>query len=118
MKDQVETILGIIKSKRLSLNTEKELQKELEQLFDEKGLEGIEREYAFDKNNIVDFFWDGLAIEVKIKGSKPAIYKQCERYCEQEEVKSLLLITNRTMGFPEQINKKDCYAYSIGQNWL
>ena len=86
-------------------------------MFEESDLT-VEREYRLDNKNIPDFFINGLAIEVKIKGSKTSIYKQCKRYCEFDEVKALLLVTNRTMGFPKDINGKDCYFHSLGKSWL
>ncbi len=113
----VENVIRILNSKRLNLNSEKELQKEIENLFVDKGLVH-QREYRLDENNIPDFFIDGVAIEIKIKGAKKAIYKQCERYCNFEQTKALLLITSRSMGFPKQINGKDCYYYSLSKNWL
>lgn len=46
------------------------------------------------------------------------IYKQCERYANFDQVKQLVLITNRSMGFPETINNKPCYVINIGRAWL
>ncbi len=112
----IESVVNALNSKRLPVNSEKELQAEIEKLFTEKGLI-FEREYRLD-NNIPDFFIDGVAIEIKIKGAKKAIYKQCERYCTFEQTKALLLITSLSMGFPQQINNKDCYYYSLSKNWL
>jgi hypothetical protein len=113
----IQNIINILNSKRLPINVEKELQVEIEKLFIEKGL-SYQREYHLDDNNIPDFFIDGVAIEIKIKGSKKAIYKQCERYCKFQQTEALLLITSKSMGFPQQINNKDCYYYSLSKNWL
>lgn len=117
MKEKVQEIINILKSQKLSITTEKELQREIEMLFKDNGLD-FEREYRLDNKNIVDFYIDGLSIEVKIKAGKKAIYKQCERYCNFHDTKALLLITNTSMGFPEQINNKDCYLFSLGESWL
>ncbi len=113
----LENITRLLNSKRLNLNSEKELQKEIEDLFVKNGI-SYQREYRFDSNNIVDFFIDGVAVEVKIKGAKKAIYRQCERYCNFDDTKALLLVTSTSMGFPKQINNKDCYYYSLSRNWL
>ncbi len=113
----IQTVVSALNSKRLPVNSEKELQAEIEKLFIQSGIK-YEREYRLDANNIPDFFIDGVAIEVKIKGSKKAIYKQCERYCGFDQTKALLLVTSRSMGFPQQINGKDCYYYSLSKNWL
>lgn len=117
MVEIVSEIISILKSKRLPLTTEKELQVEIEKLFIENNL-SFEREYRLDNKNIVDFFIEGVAVEIKIKGTAKNIYKQCERYCEFEQVKTMLLVTSKTMGFLEQINDKDCYYFSLSRNWL
>ena len=76
------------------------------------------REERLDKDNIIDFLIDDIGIEVKIKGGKREIFRQCTRYCEFERVKTLILVTNISMGFPPTINGKDCYLFKLGQAWL
>lgn len=116
----ISSILSILRSKRLPLHDEKTLQeaiyKELLSNFPEFI---INREYRFDDRNVIDFLInEECGIEVKIKASKRAIYKQVERYCQFEKIKSLFLITNTSMGFPEQINGKNCYILNLGKAWL
>lgn len=81
---------------------------------------GFEREYRLSKGSIVDFYrpLDGLAIEVKVKGSPMRIYEQLERYCKFDQVRSILLVTNKSMGLPEEINGKQAYVASLGEAWL
>ena len=102
---------------RFDLASEKELQFKIKIVLSKNGV-AAEAEHRFTPNDIVDFFIDGIAIEVKIKGSAAEIFKQCERYCQFEEVKELLLITNRSMGFPKEINGKPCYVLNLGNAWL
>lgn len=103
---------------RFNLSTEAELKEEMLPVLNVNVGVTFIPEYVLDKNNRPDFFFDGVAIEVKIKGSPVAILKQCERYCQFDEVKSLILYTNKSMGFPEQINGKDCYVVHAGKSWL
>ena len=118
-------IIKLLSSVRLPAQDEKETQKAIERIFfDNKWL--FYREYRLDEKNTPDFLVatsllpivKGIAIEVKIKGSARKIYKQCERYCQFESVSELLLITNRSMGFPKEINGKPCYFLNIGKAWL
>lgn len=113
----IQSILFHLRRKRFELQNEKSLQLQmfdfLKPIFPE-----IQREFILDKKNTIDFLLFGIGMEVKIKGSKMSIYKQCERYCKFEEIKSLILITNRSMGFPESINGKDCYVLNLGRAWL
>jgi hypothetical protein len=111
---ELEQILAQLKRHRFSLSTEAVLKTEMAPL-----LPGFIPEYRLDEKSRPDFFReDGIAIEVKIKGSPKAIYKQCLRYCESDKVKTFILITNRSMGFPDQILGKPCYVVNIGRGWL
>lgn len=101
--------------KRFVFANEKQLQAEIEKVLLPMG---ATREYRLDDNSIVDFFLEGVAIEVKIKGGRKEIYRQCERYCEVEQVKELVLVTNRAIGFPPQINGKECWIVNLGMAWL
>ena len=109
----VAEVVEILKGQRFSLINEKELQAEIAKL-----LPAFNREHRLDARNITDFFLDGLALEVKITGTAKSIYKQCERYCKFSDVTSLLLVTNRSMGFPKEINGKPCYVFKLGNGWL
>lgn len=113
----VQKILSILSNYRFSLQNEKKLQSEIAAKLDELGV-SFKKEYCLDNKNIPDFFIDGIAIEIKIQGNAKQIYKQCERYCLFNEVKSLILITNRSMGFPAEINNKPCYVLKLGKSWL
>lgn len=117
MQDNLKHILDVITSSRFPVDNEKDLQSAIESKFIEKKVEFI-REHRLDDKNIPDFFIDGIAIEVKIKGNAKSIYKQCVRYCEFNEVKILILLTNRSIGFPKEINGKPCYLISLGKSWL
>lgn len=114
----IHQIIPLLKSKRFSLQNEKQLQQEIEELFHFGLPLEFKREFHLDNNNIIDFLVCQLGIEVKINAQRRAIYKQCERYCEFDQIKQLLLITNRSMGFPEQINGKDCFLFNLSKSWL
>ncbi len=113
----MKRVIDILSSHRFPLEKEKETQEAIEKAFVDNSI-AYNREYHLDKNSIPDFFIDGTAIEIKIKGNAKSIFKQCERYCSFEEVKSLVLVTNRSMGFPKEINGKPCYFINLGKAWL
>jgi hypothetical protein len=110
-------IIKILSSTRFPLEREKDTQVAIEKKFTEAGII-FNREHKLDLVNIPDFFIDGTAIEVKIKGNAKQIYRQCERYCKFDDVKNLILVTNRSMGFPKEINDKPCYFINLGKAWL
>lgn len=115
----VSDIINSLRNVKFKWNTEKELQLQIYNLLKEKfPLYEISKEYILDEENIIDFLIEGIGIEVKIKGQRRAIYKQCERYCSFEKVSTLILVTAATMGFPKEMNGKDCYIFNLNKAWL
>lgn len=108
-----------MRGRRFSLGDEKRLQAELAEAFADAGIV-FEREVHLDKNNIVDFTIDGLAIEIKIrtKVSAMQIYRQLERYCAFPEVEALMLMTSKAMSLPDAINGKPVYVLSLSRTQL
>ncbi len=116
---EIENIIKILSVQKLPLQNEKISQSEIYKILLQNGIDSL-REYHLDAQNIPDFYLpeSGIAIEVKIKGGRQEIYKQCKRYCEFESVKQLILLTNRSMGFPSKISEKPCYIINMGRAWL
>lgn len=110
-------IIHMLSGTRFPLNAEKDLQSAIESWFRTNHVDHI-REHRLDPKNILDFYINGIAIEVKIRGSSMEIYRQCARYCKFDQVKSMILVTNRSMGFPKEINGKPCYVLNLGKAWL
>ncbi len=119
MTEHIQSIMMAIKGKRFNLQDEKELQVQMHGHLNTLAMP-VEREYHLDVKNIPDFFFPnhGIAVEVKIKGSARQIYAQCERYAGFAEVQTIILITNRSMGFPDQIKGKSCFFIKLGNAWL
>lgn len=114
-------IVHLLRTQRFPMDTEKILQAAIDRFLRslKDGSLIVQREFHLNDKNIIDFLIDEhIGIEVKIKGSKRSIYKQVERYAAIEGIKELILITNNPMGFPEQINGKDCYVLNLGRAWL
>ncbi|SEV88710.1 hypothetical protein SAMN05428988_0136 [Chitinophaga sp. YR573] len=119
MTEYIQSIVKAVKGKRFNLQDEKELQTQIHWCL--SGLTiPVNKEHNLNAKNIPDFFFpdQGIAVEVKIKGSARLIYAQCERYAGFTEVKGIILITNRSMGFPAEINGKPAYFIKLGTAWL
>ncbi|MGJ4888924.1 hypothetical protein ACQR1Y_12060 [Bradyrhizobium sp. HKCCYLRH3099] len=118
-------IVNLIEVHRLPLQDEKATQAELARVLD--GADELhQREVRLSAADIVDFmlplvadqYAGGIAIELKIKGQRRAIYRQLERYCAHEDVAALILATNVPMGLPDQINGKPVMLARLGRAWL
>ena len=103
---------------RFDLTDEKRLQEQISQRFDHCGI-AYEQEAHLSSKDIADFFVDGLAIECKLIGQpKRGIYRQLARYAVHDSVTGILLVTNVSMGLPEDIDGKPAYFFSLGKGWL
>lgn len=118
MSSLPEKIISLISRTPIPLTNEKAVQASLSELFKEHNIIH-KREVVLSAGNVVDFsFQDGLFMEVKIKASKRAIYRQCKRYCEHEQVAGLILASATAMGFPDEVHGKPCWVASLGVGWL
>lgn len=113
-----DKVLSAFKNKRFLVGTEKQIQQDISDYLTTIGVEHT-REIQLSDSDIPDFkFCEGVFAEVKIKGSKMLIYKQCERYCQHDDVKALILITNKTIPLPKTINGKRVYVINLSNSWL
>ena len=102
---------------RFPVQDEKACQSAIEQHLQGLGV-SFSREHRLNGNDIPDFFSNGTVVEVKIKGNTKAIYKQLLRYAEHDLVREVVLVTNRSMGVPTELNGKPCYVVNMGRAWL
>lgn len=117
--DLAQRIIAVLKQTRFALDDEKRLHQQMHEVLKIHFPEQVAYEYPLDKKNRIDFLVSNVGIEVKIKGgSKREIFKQCTRYCEFDQIESLILVTGIMTGFPEQIHGKDCYVVKLSQAWL
>jgi hypothetical protein len=115
-----QKIIAELSKQRIIIYDEKSVQK---QIFDILAMNyyqfnHMSREFRLDSKNIIDILIEDIGVEIKIKGSPKSIYYQCERYCQFDQIKKLVLITNKVMRLPKEINGKPCYIYNLSKNWL
>lgn len=111
-------IVHLLTTHRLPLSDEKALQAAIATMLADACL-AHQREVRLAPGDIVDFMVAaGIAIEVKIKGSRRAIFKQIARYAQHAEVREIVLATNVPMGLPEEINGKPVAIAALGRGWL
>lgn len=108
----INQVLGVLQFYEFSLTDEKVLQELINDTLVGEGIP-VKREVNLAPYGIVDFMLDGVAFEVKIKGQKKAIYRQCRDYTQHPDVKALVLVTARAMGLPHEMNGKPAYTYSL-----
>jgi len=110
-------IIDLLTAHRLPLSDEKALQAAMVTVFETAKLV-FQREVHLGPRDIVDFMIENVAIEVKIKGARRAIFRQVERYCGYDAVGSIVLATNVPMNLPAQICGKPTSIAALGRGWL
>lgn len=77
------------------------------------------REWDAKPYGRVDFYCDGIAIELKIKGAKAAIRRQLRRYAEHQKITSVILLTTRRqlMGPAQIVNGKLQLCIYVGNSF-
>lgn len=113
----IQEVIQLLSKYQFSLDTEEALKIQMAEVLTANGVPFI-KEHFLDKKNKPDFLIFDFAIECKISGSAKSIYRQCLRYCEFPAVKGLVLITNKALGFPEELNGKPAYVVNTGKSWL
>lgn len=79
------------------------------------------REHRLSNAHIVDFYVGGefkIGIELKLRANRRDTYYQVHHYCMYEEIDHMILVTNRVMGMPAQINGKSITVINSGLAWL
>lgn len=114
---EIEKLALALQQLRLPVHDEKAAQQELADHLERVGL-SFEREVRLSPSDIVDFMVGGIAIELKIKGSRSAALRQVERYAKHTEVNGVILLTNRSCLLPAVIDGKPALALSMGGAWL
>lgn len=116
----IQTLIKLLSTGRYCLNDEKKCQEDMSKVFDDNGIT-YKREFKL-KDGIVDFFLpnSGIAIEIKVSKSwgKLSVFRQCEKYCNDEKVKGLLLATGSAQNLPPTINDKPASVYFLSETGL
>lgn len=96
---------------KLPSTTEEHLQVAIAARLTELGVT-FEREHRLSAKDRPDFFVDGLAIEVKIKGTLTEVTRQLARYAAHVAVREVLLVTSRLQlaSVPRTLNGKPVHV--------
>lgn len=108
----IRQVLTVLDQYRFVYSNEKQLQQSIYDVLADEGV-SIDRERSLAPFGVVDFMKDGVAFEIKIKGQKKNIYRQCRDYCKHEDVKALVLVTANAMGLPENMEGKPSFVYRL-----
>lgn len=87
-------LASLLERKRYNVATEATFQADVEKLLTEHGAT-FKREYVLSPEDRVDFFVDdGVALELKVRGTPQSVNRQLQRYAQSPEVKAIVLLTS------------------------
>jgi hypothetical protein len=102
------------------VNDEYELQRKIQSCLEDHHI-GYEKEYRLGSRSRVDFFADGgVAIEVKRGLAKPnqsIVWAQVTRYAQYDAVRAIILVVDRNLNLPSEVNGKPCVSFGLHKLW-
>lgn len=117
--DSVKDLLVALSRPIFPLSNETVLQKEISRYLTEDCEIFHQREYRLSDTDIIDFlFDDGIGMEVKIKGQKSKILRQCNRYAQYHEIKAIILASSVPLSLPNEIDGTPCYYFNLSRAWI
>jgi hypothetical protein len=97
---------------------EYELQNKIAVVLAAEGISFV-REYKLGPRSRVDFLTgDGIAIEVKKgKPNKSQVINQLEKYAAFDDVSEIILVVEKNLDIPREINGKPCISFGLNKLW-
>lgn len=116
--DLTETMNTLKSIRAHVIKEEHQLHQIIKDVLNQKGI-SYSYEHKLGKRNRVDFLTvGGTAIEAKKgKPNSNQILRQLERYASFDEVKAVVLVIERYMDLPEEINSKPCVSIGLNKLW-
>lgn len=114
-----EKIITALKKIRVNIIKEEYiLQNHVAEALSEAGI-GFVKEYKLAPRKRIDFFIEpGIGLEVKKgKPNKRRTVNQLKKYTAEERIKLLILVVERNLTIPEEINGVKCLSFGINRNW-
>lgn len=116
---ETTTVLKALSGLRINpISEEYELQDKIAAALTAVGISFI-KEYKLGPRSRVDFMTGGgTAIEVKKgKPNKRQVIQQLERYTAFEEVEGIILVVERNLDIPKELNGKPCISFGLNKLW-
>jgi len=115
---KIEKIMDALSTIHIS-NTlnESEIHKEIGRALSIHNIK-YKHEYQILTHKRFDFWIDGIVLEVKkSKPSKITLLNQLDRYTKVPGVKAIIVVLERNVTIPKQLNGKTIIIKSLNENW-
>lgn len=116
----IDVLVQLLHRHRFDYADEKICQLQIEEFLTSAGADFVRE--AKIAGGFVDFFFPRSGLVLEIKASKNwnarEVYRQCERYCGDDQVMGLVLATGRSQGMPAEIAGKPVRVLQLGAAFL
>jgi hypothetical protein len=115
----MQEILKVLNSLRINpVNEEFDLQTEIGKILKEAHIWSVKECYLGPRNRVDFFCRDGIVIEVKKgKPNKAQVISQLQRYAAFPEVRGIILVIEKNLDIPKEINGKPCISFGLNKLW-
>lgn len=118
IEQRLNHLQSTLKRWRIPVSTEAVAQEAIETALTQANV-AFQAQKVLGPKDRLDVFSDGIAIEIKVKGGRTAIFRQLERYAEHPEVQGIILATGAAWPFQAgEIGGKPFRLVSLGMGWL
>ena len=118
MNKEIEKIMGALSTIHIS-NTlnENEIHQEIKKALSTYNIK-YKHEYQILTHKRFDFWINGIVLEVKkSKPSKINLLNQLDRYTKVPAVRAVIVVLERNVTIPKQLNGKPIIIKSLNENW-
>lgn len=118
MNEEIKKIMNILSEIRISATVDEfEIHEQIKKALQNCGIKFI-HEYKILTRKRFDFWINGIVIEVKkSKPSKCSLLNQLNRYTKVPEVKAIIVLLEKSIDLPKELNEKPIYVKSLNENW-
>lgn len=115
---QIEDILSALSKIRISRTMdEHHIHEEIKKALNKEKIR-YKHEYKLLSHKRFDFWIDGIILEVKKqKPQKMQLLNQLNRYTKVPDVKAIIVVLEKSISIPHEINGKPVVVKSLNANW-
>lgn len=118
MNQEIRMIMDALSTIHISsILNENEIHEEIKKALLEHGIK-YKHEYKMLTRKRFDFWINGIVLEVKkSKPSKITLLNQLDRYTKVPSVRAVIVILEKNINIPNQLNGKPIILKSLNENW-
>lgn len=116
--NNIEAILNALSAVRVpAIPGEYDIHAEIAQALTSAGI-AYEHEYRIAPRARIDFYVDGIGIEVK-KGKpvRSALIAQLRRYLQNDQIRQMIVISQRSVSLPDTLCGKPLTVFALDRLW-